>query len=97
MHCSVEVSPSRLDRGTDILKQSADLPWDFRPLHRCRNRAAGSVPQDVQGFHAQNGGRKLQTSDIFARGNVPRNPRDKQVSEPLIEDDFDGNTGVSAT
>jgi len=88
----VQVSPGHLDGWPDVLKEPADLPGKFRPLHRGRDGTAGRVPQDVYGFNSDDRDCEFQASNIFIGCNVARDPRDEQVSESLIEDDFDGNT-----
>ena len=54
------------------------------------------MSEDIQDFCAEDAGTEFKAADIFTAGHISGDAGDEQISEALIEDDFNGDSGVSA-
>jgi hypothetical protein len=84
------------DGRSDVLEQSADLAGDFIAFDGRVDSSALCVSEDIQDFCAEDAGAEFEAADIFTAGHISGDACDEQISEALIEDDFNGDSGVSA-
>jgi hypothetical protein len=70
---------------------AADLPGDFIALHGCIDRSAFGVSEDAEDLSAEYASSEFEAADVFTAGDVAGDAGHEEVSESVVEDDFDGD------
>lgn len=93
----VQIATCSFHRGSNVLKQSADLPRDLLSVHCGRHCTAAGMPEHVDDLRPKDLRPELEAADVLARRDISGDSSHKEVAEPLIEHDLNRNSRIGAT